>query len=77
MGILGLLQFLKSCFKERRLSDYRGKTVAVDTYAWYLSPHQGYIKLSKDQVEDNSSSEEEINTDMLLTVSKESLKYKI
>jgi hypothetical protein len=34
MGILGLLQYLKGCMKERRLSDYKGKTAAVDTYAW-------------------------------------------
>lgn len=34
MGILGLLQYIKACLKERHLSDYRGQTAAVDTYAW-------------------------------------------
>ena len=34
MGILGLLQFVRACSKEKRLSDYRGQTAAVDTYAW-------------------------------------------
>jgi hypothetical protein len=34
MGILGLLQYVKATLKTRRLSEYRGKTVAVDTYAW-------------------------------------------
>jgi hypothetical protein len=47
MGILGLLQFLKNCLKERRLSDYKGKTVAVDSYAWYKLADLGYIKSSK------------------------------
>jgi hypothetical protein len=34
MGILGLLQYIKNCLKERHVSNYRGKTAAVDTYAW-------------------------------------------
>lgn len=37
MGIQGLLNYLKNSLKERRVSDYRGKTAAVDTYAWYNS----------------------------------------
>jgi len=47
MGILGLLQYLKNCLKERRLGDYKGKTVAVDTYAWYGLTDLGYIKSLK------------------------------
>ena len=53
MGILGLLQYIKASLKERKLSDYRGKTVAVDTYAWFLCPYIGYIKSSKDLVENS------------------------
>ena len=34
MGIDGLLKNLKQAMKEKNLKDYKGKTAAVDTYAW-------------------------------------------
>ena len=57
MGILGLLQYLKNCRKEKHLSHYKGKTAAVDTYAWYQLSHTGYTRLSKAQLENSSSLE--------------------
>jgi hypothetical protein len=62
MGILGLLQFIKASLKERKLSDYRGKTVAVDTYAWLQSAYAGSTKSSRGQAENSSFSEEPIAT---------------
>jgi hypothetical protein len=35
MGISGLLRKLKNCTVKKNLREYRGKKVAVDTYAWY------------------------------------------
>ena len=55
MGILGLLQYLKNCQKERRLSHYHGKTAAVDTYAWYCFFYSGCIKLSRGPAGNNLS----------------------
>src|SRR5688572_7930512 len=34
MGISGLLPALKSIQKTRHLSEYKGKTIAVDAYVW-------------------------------------------
>ena len=34
MGIQGLLPFLKKCTRPANLSEFKGKTVAVDAYCW-------------------------------------------
>ena len=34
MGITGLLPLLKSIHKNKHLSEFAGKTVAVDAYVW-------------------------------------------
>lgn len=34
MGITGLLPALKAIHKTKHISEYSGKTVAVDAYAW-------------------------------------------
>ena len=77
MGILGLLQYLKCCTKERRMTDYKGKTAAVDTYAWYTTPYSGSTKSSRDQLEDSSSLEAPTDTNTSRTASNASRKYKI
>jgi len=64
MGILGLLQYIKASLKERKLSDYRGKTVAVDTYAWLVSVYTGFTKSLRDQVVDSLFWEEPIAINM-------------
>lgn len=63
MGILGLLQYIKQCLRERHLGDYRGQTAAVDTYAWYdPTLNLGCIRSSKDHRDVNSSSADLIDT---------------
>lgn len=34
MGISGLLPLLKSIHKNKHLSEFSGKTIAVDAYVW-------------------------------------------
>ena len=38
MGIAGLLKLLTKITKDKNISEYSGKKVAVDTYCWL---HQG------------------------------------
>lgn len=77
MGILGLLQYLKNCLKERRLDHYHGKTAAVDTYAWYCFFYSGCIKLSRALAGNNLSWAGLIDTDTSTTALGGLLKFKI
>lgn len=70
MGILGLLQYIKQCLRERHLGDYRGQTAAVDTYAWYLSAYLGCIRSSKDHPDVSLSSAGPIDIALSMTVSR-------
>lgn len=45
MGVTGLLQHLKSIQEPTTLSNYKGKTLAVDTYGWL---HRGLISCAQD-----------------------------
>lgn len=49
MGVTGLLQTLKDIQKSRTLSDYRGKTLAVDTYGWL---HRGLVSCAQELCQD-------------------------
>ncbi|KAF8921128.1 PIN domain-like protein [Mucidula mucida] len=50
MGISGLLPALKSIQQTKSLSDFEGKTVAVDTYAWlHRAVHTCAIELATDK----------------------------
>lgn len=46
MGIIGLIPFLKKSSKKANISDFSGKTVAVDAYCWL---HKG-VFLSIDEI---------------------------
>lgn len=35
MGIQGLLQFLKPLLIEKRIADYSGQRIGIDSYCWY------------------------------------------
>lgn len=45
MGVTGLLQQLKEIQQKTTLSEYKGKTLAVDTYGWL---HRGLISCAQD-----------------------------
>ena len=77
MGILGLLQYVRNCMKERHLSFYRGKTAAVDSYAWYPFHHSGCTRSSRDPVAGNLSSEDPTATGTSVTAYGESTKYRV
>lgn len=49
MGVTGLLQTLKDIQKSKSLSDYRGKTLAVDTYGWL---HRGLVSCAQELCQD-------------------------
>lgn len=39
MGISGLLPVLKSITETKELSAYRGQTLAIDGYCWYVAQY--------------------------------------
>lgn len=50
MGVTGLLQQLKDIQRKTTLTEYKGKTLAVDTYGWL---HRGLILCAQDLCTDN------------------------
>jgi hypothetical protein len=44
MGISGLLKSISSLNKKKHVSEYSGKTIAIDAYVWYHSFTIGFIK---------------------------------
>ena len=60
MGIAGLLPLLKSITETKSIDEYKGRTLAIDGYCWYVAS-RAFRRSKKDETVSRKPSNEPIS----------------